>query len=126
MRRAFEKARATLDAFFREAASPRPGTSSYSIKVAVSDGKSTEYFWVNRFQGNGTTYSGHLGNEPRIVKKYKFGERFEFHRDQIVDWTYFDEEKRRMFGNFTACALLSKEPLAQAEEFKKRYGLTCE
>ena len=126
MRRAFEKARATLDTFLKEASAPREGNSSFALKVAVSDGQNTEYFWVNRFSNTGPNFVGHLGNEPRMVKKYKFDERFQFDREQIVDWTYIDTKTRRMVGNFTACALLTKEPPAQAEEFKKRYGLVCE
>ena len=126
MQRAFEKARATLDTFLKEASAPREGTSGYALKVAVSDGRNTEYFWVNRFSSNGSSFVGHLGNEPRMVKKYKFDERFQFDREQIVDWTYIDTKSRRMVGNFTACALLTKEPPAQADEFKKRYGLLCE
>jgi uncharacterized protein YegJ (DUF2314 family) len=126
MRVAFERARATLDDFLREAASPKSGTSGYALKVAVSDGKNTEYFWVNRFSGSGDQYSGHLGNQPRMVKTYKFDERFSFRRDQIVDWTYIDTVNRRMLGNFTACALLTKEPPDQAAAFKKQYGLSCE
>lgn len=126
MRRAFEKARASLDVFLKEAAAPRRGTSSYALKVAVSDGRNTEYFWVNRFPNNGTVFTGHLGNEPRTVKRYKFDERFEFDRSQIVDWTYIDDAERKMVENFTACALLTKEPPNQAEEFKKRFGLSCD
>jgi uncharacterized protein YegJ (DUF2314 family) len=126
MRRAFEKARDTLDVFLREASAPREGTSSYALKVAVSDGRNTEYFWVNRFSNTGSAFVGHLGNEPRMVKRYKFDERFQFDRAQIVDWTYLDMKNKRMIGNFTACALLTREPPAQAEEFKRRYGLTCE
>jgi uncharacterized protein YegJ (DUF2314 family) len=47
MTRAFEKARATLDEFFVLAKSPREGTEGHSIKVALSDDKSTEYFWAS-------------------------------------------------------------------------------
>ena len=126
MRRAFEKARTTLDTFLKEASAPREGTSSYALKVAISDGRNTEYYWVNRFSNNGPNFVGHLGNDPRMVKKYKFDERFQFDREQIVDWTYIDTKSRRMVGNFTACALLTKETPAQAEEFKRRYGLVCE
>ena len=31
-----------------------------------------------------------------------------------------------MMGNFTACALLTKEPPARAESFKRQYGLSCD
>lgn len=126
MRRAFERARATLDGFLAEAAKPRTGTSSHALKVAVSDDRGTEYFWVNRFENTGTAFSGYLANEPRMVMKYKLGQRFQFDRAQIVDWTYIDETNQRMMGNFTACALLTKESAADAEAFRKRFGLRCE
>ena len=126
MRKAFEQAKSTLDPFLKLASSPMEGTTGYALKVAVSDGRNTEYFWVNRFVAQGDRFTGHLGNEPRLVKKYKFDERFPFDREQIVDWTYTDTKSRRMHGNYTACALLTKEPPAQAQAFKQKYGLSCE
>lgn len=126
MRRAFERASATLDQFLAEARAPKPGTSSYAMKVALSDGRNNEYVWINDFVAVGDRFSGVLDNEPRMVKTHKLGERIEFSRMQVVDWTSNDRAGGRMVGNFTACALLSKEPPAQAEEFKRRYGLKCE
>lgn len=126
MRDAFRKASVSLDEFLSVAASPKPGTSSYALKVAVSDGRNTEYFWVNGFSRKGERFTGVLNNKPRLVKKHKLGERIEFTRAQVADWTYIDDANKRMVGNFTACALLTKEPPAQAEEFKRRYGLRCE
>ena len=111
--------------FLALAASPRAGTLGYALKVAISDGRNTEYFWVNRFSNSGSTFNGNLGNQPRLVKLYKFDERIQFDRSQIVDWTYLDAKNKRMMGNFTACALLSKESPADAEVFKQRYGLQC-
>lgn len=31
-----------------------------------------------------------------------------------------------MKGNYTACAILKREPKAQQEAFKKRFGLECD
>jgi uncharacterized protein YegJ (DUF2314 family) len=126
MREAFRKAGATLDEFLSVAASSALSTSGYALKVAVSDGRNTEYFWVNGFSREGERFTGVLNNEPRLVKTHKLGERIEFTRAQVADWTYIDDAKKRMVGNFTACALLTKEPPAQVEEFKRRYGLRCE
>lgn len=125
MREAFRKARATLEEFLSAAERPRQGTSDYALKVAISDGRNTEYFWVNSFSRQGSQFNGTLNNEPRLVKKHKLGERIIFSREQIADWTYIDRASRQMVGNFTACALLTKERPAQAEEFKKQYGLQC-
>lgn len=126
MRKAFEQARASLDTFLGQAKSPAPGTDRYALKVAISDGQNTEYFWVVDFAGDGKQFTGVLNNEPRLVMKHRYGERIVFRRDQIADWTYMDAPQRRMHGNFTACALLTKEPPAQAAEFKRQYGLRCD
>jgi uncharacterized protein YegJ (DUF2314 family) len=126
MRTAFERASATLSDFLTKAAKPDTGTTDYAIKVAISDKNGTEYFWVVRFRKEGTRFSGILANEPRIVLKHKAGERISFARSQIVDWTYFDEVAQRTHGNFTACALLSKEPPDQAAALKKEHGLSCD
>lgn len=126
MRSAFEKARASLDTFLAQAKSPAPGTDRYALKVAISDGENTEYFWVIDFAGDSKQFTGVLNNEPRLVMKHRYGERIAFRRDQIADWTYMDAPQRRMHGNFTACALLTKEPPAQAAEFKRQYGLRCD
>lgn len=126
MRSAFEKARASLDTFLAQAKSPAPGTDRYALKVAISDCQNTEYFWVVDFSGDGKQFTGVLNNEPRLVMKHRYGEKIAFRRDQIADWTYMDAPQRRMHGNFTACALLTKEPPAQAAEFKRQYGLRCD
>ncbi|KQZ42225.1 YegJ family protein [Duganella sp. Root1480D1] len=126
MERAFGKARSTLDNFLRMASSPAPGTSDYSVKVAVTDGKNTEYFWVRDFERKGEKFAGTLANEPRMVKKFKNGQRFDFSRNLIVDWTYIDASKRKTFGNFTACALLTREPPQEARKFREQFGLDCD
>jgi uncharacterized protein YegJ (DUF2314 family) len=126
MREAFRKAAATLEEFLSIAARPRAGTTGYALKVAISDGRNTEYFWVNDFSHEGDRFKGTLNNEPRLVKKHRIGEQIGFSRTQIADWTYTDEVNGQMLGNFTACAILTKEPPASVEEFKRRYGLRCE
>jgi hypothetical protein len=35
-------------------------------------------------------------------------------------------EDGKMRGNFTACALLKREPADQAEAMKKQFGLSCQ
>lgn len=125
MRRAAEKAQATLDDFLTKAMRPPAGTNSYAVKVGIPEGRDTEYFWVNEFTWSDSSFTGRINSEPRVVKSIKPGQIHKFSRSQIVDWMYIDETSGRTFGNFTACALLSKEPPAQAEEFKRRHGLDC-
>jgi uncharacterized protein YegJ (DUF2314 family) len=126
MRRAFEKAKATLEDFLQKAKSPPTGTVGYSVKVGVRDGRNVEYFWVGEFVQNASGFTGTINNHPRLVKNVHFGQRYTFRREHIVDWTYIDRNERRMVGNFTVCALLTKEPPEEAEAEKRRYGLRCE
>jgi len=126
MRKAFARAAQTLPEFLALAAKPKEGTSNYALKVAISDGNNTEYFWVTEFSNRSDLFSGTLNNEPRLVKNRKLGDHITFRRAQIVDWTYIDKVNGKTVGNFTACALLSKEPPAQAEAFMRQYGLSCE
>ena len=39
---------------------------------------------------------------------------------------HLEPAKNRMHGNFTACALLTKESPKDAAAFKKQYGLSCD
>jgi uncharacterized protein YegJ (DUF2314 family) len=126
MKRAFQKARATLDQFLEQAKSPPAGTVSYSLKLGIREGRDVEYFWIGKFTQTESGFTGTINNEPRMVKSVKFGQQYAFPREHIVDWTYIDRDERRMVGNFTMCALLTKESQAEQEATKKRFGLKCE
>lgn len=126
MRKAFAKAQATLDSFLQVANSPPPNTSAFAVKIGTREGKNTEYFWVNEFSQAGEQFTGRINNEPSFAKSVKLGQTYAFTKGQIVDWTYIDRQKRQTLGNFTACALLTKEPPDEAAKFKKQFGLECE
>src|SRR5690349_6462316 len=100
MRRAFEKARATLDDFLAKSKSPPTGATSFALKVGIKDGKDTEYFWITDFQEDDGKFTGKIDNEPRMVKRVKRGQDYSFPREHIVDWTYVDQMQRKMMGNF--------------------------
>ena len=127
MKKAFAKASASLNDFLAVARAAAPTHTSFAMKVAISQGKKTEYFWVSDFAEKADgSFEGEIANEPRMVKHVKLGQRYSFPRVHIVDWTYIDTGSRAMAGNFTLCALLTKEPAAQAEAMKKRYRLDCD
>lgn len=125
MEAARAKARAGVDGFLALAARPPAGAGKFAVKLAVRDGEMVEYFWISNFvdrDGNGA-YVGLLDNTPRMVRNVKQGQAMSFRRDDIVDWMYV--ERGAIKGNFTACALLSKESPAEREKFMKTYGLNC-
>jgi uncharacterized protein YegJ (DUF2314 family) len=126
MAKAFQRASGTLDGFLRIAQSPPPNTASFAVKIALSDKKETEYFWISPFSWTGDSFKGTLGNTPRLVRHVKEGQELQFKRADIVDWMYVDNGTRRMHGNFTACALLTKEKPEEAARFQKHYGLECD
>ena len=126
MQKAFLQPHATLDAFLVKARSPPKGTRLYAVKIGIHEGKNTEYFWVNEFREIEGGFSGKINNSPEMVRSVKLGQVYKFTKVQIVDWTYFDNIAGKTKGNFTACALLTKEPAAEAEAMRKEYGLSCE
>jgi len=126
MARAFTKARASLDDFLALAQAPPPNTETFALKVAVSDSKDTEYFWISPFSYDDSVFRGRLSNTPRLVTNVSEGQEISFKKSEIVDWMYIDTAKRRMYGNFTACALLTKETPENAADFRRHYGLECD
>jgi uncharacterized protein YegJ (DUF2314 family) len=125
MSKAFAKARAELDDFLQKKRSPPPNAEGFAVKVGIAEGKNTEYFWIVDFTERNGEFSGKINNEPRIAKSVKFDQVYMFRKSQIVDWTYVDTAQRRMMGNYTLCALLTREPPKEAEAARKRFKLDC-
>ena len=126
MQAAFKKARDTLDDFLALSAAPKPNTESYAVKIGISEGDQTEYFWIAPFTWIGEKFSGRINNTPRTVSNVSEGQEIQFERSEIVDWTYENTLEQRMYGNFTACALLAHESEEEAAAVKKEYGLNCD
>lgn len=124
MEDAFRKARASLDDFIALLRKPRPTITNLAVKVRVGDANGDEYFWVSRPTEKDGRFIGRLDNTPRIVKNVKEGQLISFKREEIFDWLYREDGK--MLGNFTACALVKKEPPREAAAFKQRFKLTCD
>ena len=125
MQKAMERARAGLEDFLRKAGSPPPNTDQYSVKVRVNEGDNQEYLWVSNLKARGDLWSGRIDNLP-MIRSVKKGQSYSFAKTEIVDWTYIDRSKKKVVGNFTTCALLTKEPSSVAESIQKQYGLECD
>jgi uncharacterized protein YegJ (DUF2314 family) len=121
---AMRKARATLPEFLALARAAKPPTEGFSVKIGIRDGSGAEYFWIFPFEEKNGRVTGKINNTPRSTRKVKMGQAIEFTHGEIVDWLYFEDGK--MKGNYTACALLKREPKQQAEAFKQRFGLECD
>lgn len=126
MRTAFAKARAGLDGFLALLDKPAPDTRLYSVKIAIRDGNVNEFFWLTDLTRNGDRFLGRLNNTPRSVKTVHEGQMLTFSREEIRDWMYVDDARQRMVGNFTLCALLTKESPKSAADMKRATGLVCD
>jgi uncharacterized protein YegJ (DUF2314 family) len=124
MAAAFRKARETLPEFLALARAPQSSATKLAVKIAISDGDGNEYFWLTQFAQRGDKYAGRINNTPRAAKQVKLGQVVEFSEAEIVDWLYMEDGKMR--GNFTACAMLKREPADQAEAMKRQFGLSCD
>ena len=124
MAAARRRARETLPEFLALARAPRPTATNLAVKIAIPAGDDDEYFWVSQFAPRGDKYGGTINNTPRAAKQVKLGQIVEFSEAEIVDWLYMEGSKMR--GNFTACALLKREPADQVVAMKKQYGLSCD
>lgn len=126
MEAAFAKARASLDGFLKLEKNPPPNLSTFSVKVGIEQDGYKEFFWLSDLDETAGGYSAIIDNQPARVDRVRLGQRYEFARSEIVDWTYRDDERKTTHGNFTGCALLSHEPPEQAEAFKREFGLSCD
>lgn len=123
MMAAMKQARTTLPEFFAAKQSPTSAMTGFSVKIAIRHDNGNEFFWIAPFEKTGDKYIGRLNNTPRLVKNLQHGDTVTFNENEIVDWTYRDGD--RMKGNFTSCALMKREPRAQAEAFIRKYGMDC-
>ena len=126
MRAAIARAQGSLDGFLALLDAAPPHVEHAAVKVGIRDGADTEYFWLGEVRRDGEGFVGTLDNAPRLVRTVRAGQRYRFTRADIVDWLYYDRRENRMIGNFTGCALLAREPPAQAAEFRRAYRLRCD
>jgi uncharacterized protein YegJ (DUF2314 family) len=124
MAAAIRKARETLPEFLALVRAPRSTITSYAVKIAVAEGDEREFFWISPFRERNRQFTGQINNTPRLVKTVKNGQTITFAEHEIVDWLY--REDGRMHGNYTACAILKREPRDQADAVIKQFGLNCE
>ncbi|CAN5324574.1 hypothetical protein BH10PSE17_BH10PSE17_00870 [soil metagenome] len=125
MKQAMQSARASLDEFLEKARRHGPELGGFAVKVGISEGNRVEYFWITPFQQDGDRFTGTIANEAEMVKTVRLGQSYSFAKARIVDWFYIDKPHRKMIGNATLCALLTKGPNPDAETTKRQFNLDC-
>jgi uncharacterized protein YegJ (DUF2314 family) len=124
MQLAFKRARERRSEFLALVRVKRPTIEMMAVKIAVHDGDDIEYFWLTPVRVEGDHFVAVIDNTPQLVHNVGLGQSIAFQENEVVDWFYVENGK--MIGNFTACAMLKREPADQAEDFKREVGLTCE
>ena len=120
MEQAIKEGRSTFDEFLTRFRNPHPGDAEFNVKVKIEDKNGVEHFWLGDLKLDAEPYSGTIGNEPGIVEKVKFGQRYSFSKDDVSDWMYMADGK--MQGNYTLRVILESMPQDQAEALKKKIG----
>jgi len=111
---AFAKARGETDNFI--AIMTAKTGDSYSVKVGVTDGDQTEYFWLDNLTYADGVFSGTIDNDPELVKNVKMGQAINVKKEEIFDWLYMKDGK--MYGNYTVRVLLPKMSKEDADKIK--------
>lgn len=113
MANAIKEARARLPEFLALARNPAPSMHTFAVKLGLPTGDGNEYVWIMPFEMTDDHFVGRISNKPRNVKGIKEGQRLKFRADDIIDWTYHHNGKRK--GNFTGRAIAKMLPAAEAE-----------
>lgn len=121
---AIRQARARLPEFLELARKPDPSMHTFAVKLAIPTNHGAEFIWLAPFQRKSDHFVGRVSNEPRNIKGIKQGQWVKFESDNIIDWTYHQNGKRK--GNFTARAVAKQLPPVEAEKFIREFNLDRE
>ena len=116
MQAAIEAARKSLPEFWAAFDARRAGEEGYSLKVAITDGKKIEHFWLNEIERKAGIVTGVINNDPNDVSTVKLGDRVEIPNDRISDWMFLRNGK--IVGNATLRVLMKFMASEQAERYR--------
>lgn len=106
-------ARSRLPEFLSLARRPDPSMHTFAAKLAIPTDDGVEFIWVALLQIEDSYLMGRISNLPENIKGIKQGQRIKFTTDDIMDWTYHKDGKRK--GNYTARALAKRMPPAEGQ-----------
>jgi uncharacterized protein YegJ (DUF2314 family) len=91
-------------------APPRPIHTHIGHQARNPD-RGKEFIWVALLQIEDSYLIGRVSNLPENIKGIKQGQRIKFTIDDIMDWTYNRNGRRK--GNYTARAIARRMPPAE-------------
>lgn len=106
---AIDAARASLPHFWDHYSNAESIDELHLLKVGLPTPQGgTEFIWIypTDFDADSQEYEGILTNEPfNLAGNLKYGDFVNFSQDQIIDWSYFEGDRRR--GEFTTRVLIA-------------------
>jgi len=117
MNAAIARGRDTLPQFWKVFQNPEHGETNFALKVKITDGKGTEYFWAIDLEHRDGKTMGTINNDAETVKTVKLGDRIAIPAADMADWSYFRDGK--MVGNYTLRPLMKHMPAAEVEQLKR-------
>lgn len=114
MEAAIARARAEIDAFIAELSNPKG--ANHAVKAPITDGGTTEHFWLTNVTFRDGKFEGTINNEPGRVKNVRMGQKWTLNKLEISDWMYMRNGK--MHGNYTMRPLLKTLPAEEAEQYR--------
>lgn len=124
MNAAIKTARSTSGTMISALMSPKPGQSSFSVKVAFSDGGEVEHMWLSPVRFDGTNFQGEVNNDPEKVQAVKIGQMVTIAPEKISDWMYV--EKGKLIGGHTLRVLRDAMSPAERADFDKNMPFVVE
>jgi uncharacterized protein YegJ (DUF2314 family) len=87
---------------FLEAYGAQDG-ENFAIKAPVSDGRTTEFIWIEVVEIDGENIAGDLANDPVDLQFVKLGYRVRTTLSELNDWAYL--KNGELIGGFTVQVL---------------------
>jgi len=120
MNAAIDAARQTLPEFWAAYNHPASDESEFYVKLAITDGKETEHFWIGRIGKEKDVLVGMIANKAELISNVKFGQKVVIDEKRISDWKFMKAGVTK--GGYTIAVLLKHIPEGEAVEFKKQLG----
>lgn len=103
MRAAIDSARASAPRFMRILTAPSPRNVLLTIKVPLSDGRSTEHVWISDLRVRADSIEGTIDNDVKSVSGFARGQLVRVPTDSLSDWMAITGG--RVLGGFSLRAL---------------------
>jgi len=80
----------------------------FSVKVPIEDENGREHLWLMVYEINDQFILGTVGNDPTVIKNFKYGEAIQSPYESVEDIIVTDSEMRFVMGGHTLKAMIDR------------------